>query len=449
MKIIILTAIVIMAVRGQMMYSSLLPSQYQKSSSLLGTYPANYTLKFIPYPMNYPQTFHPNYPMNMHQYPNINVAQIPMQVPQTQDFPLTNYPLNIQQHPLQASQITVQIPQTQDAPVVEKAKIPKIHQIQRRFQRVLEPLQRNGRNDLLSFGIPTIEGLMEGVTIVPIKNIFRTGFRIITLLKELHFNPQENIDNITSIFKKIDNIKSIFKKEFNLNLTDFEVKGFLPPVDEEEVEKIFEFFGEIATLSTFLTVNTDKNGELSLQELTTFIKSIRPEFIPESLLEEEFGQMIIKRFLSMIDFDGDDKLSFEECQKFMHEVFKIRNEESFPAIGVFFLFVDTDKNDRISRHELSSVIKLDYEYRQKFFVQEGAPFHDKWQENSEKFVDAKKFLKIMSRESVRDSFIRASFAFADSDENDELSRQEISFVNDLLDENLIKSWNWIYLILNT
>ena len=76
-----------MAVRGQMMYSSLLPSQYQKSSSLLGTYPANYPLKFIPYPMNYPQTFHPNYPMNMHPYPSMHLAQIPMQVPQIQDFP--------------------------------------------------------------------------------------------------------------------------------------------------------------------------------------------------------------------------------------------------------------------------------------------------------------------------------------------------------------------------
>ena len=89
MKYFILTALVITAVSGQLMYSSLLPSQYQKSSSLMGIYPANYPMKFSPYPANYPQNFHPNYPMNMHQYPSImQVAQkIPMQVPQIQDFP--------------------------------------------------------------------------------------------------------------------------------------------------------------------------------------------------------------------------------------------------------------------------------------------------------------------------------------------------------------------------
>ena len=116
MKFIILTVLAVMAVRGQMMYLSLLPFHYQKSSSLVGTYPANYPLKFRPYPMNYyPQNFRPlypvNYPMNVLQYP-MQVAQIPMQVPQTQDFPLINYPLNFHQYPMQETQIPVQAPQT-------------------------------------------------------------------------------------------------------------------------------------------------------------------------------------------------------------------------------------------------------------------------------------------------------------------------------------------------
>ena len=112
MKFIILTALAVMAVRGQMMYPSLLPTQYPKSMGL-GAYPVNYPLNFRPYPVNYPLKFPPypvNYPMNFHQYP-MQVAQIPMQVPQTQDFPLINYPLNFHQYPMQEAQIPVQAPQ--------------------------------------------------------------------------------------------------------------------------------------------------------------------------------------------------------------------------------------------------------------------------------------------------------------------------------------------------
>ena len=188
--------------------------------------------------------------MNMHQYPSImQVAQIPMQVPQTQDFPLTMYPLNIQQHPMQHSQITEQTPQTQNVPVIEEAKIPKMHQIQRRFQRLLEPLKRTGRKGCLrsiwangpgcvleqlkaESQMDIEKGTMEmkKSTIWDIWD--RNYHRILTLLdREMIFNEEHNykedIDNNVPI------VKSIFKKEFNLNLTDFEVKGFLPPVDEE------------------------------------------------------------------------------------------------------------------------------------------------------------------------------------------------------------------------
>ena len=298
MKIIILTAIVIMAVRGQMMYSSLLPSQYQKSSSLLGTYPANYPLKFIPYPINYPQTFHPNYPMNMHQYPSMHLAQIPMQVPQTQDFPLTNYPLNIQQHPLQGSQITVQTPQTQDAPVIEKAKIPNMHQNQHRFQRHLEALKRTGRKDCLRSIWANgpgcvVEQLKEEspraiekdtmeMREPTIKNIFRIGDRIITLLKELLYNEELNYKENIDI--NVPKIISIFKKEFNLNLMDFQAKSFLP-FDEEGNDRLFDiplefvtlgtflnqgrYFKlplEVVTLSTFMFLDSDENGKLSFQQ---------------------------------------------------------------------------------------------------------------------------------------------------------------------------------------
>ena len=429
MKIIILTAIVIMAVRGQMMYSSLLPSQFQKSSSLLGTYPANYSLKSIPYPMNYPKTFHPNYPMNMHQYPNINVAQIPMQVPQTQDFPLTNYPLNIQQHPLQGSQITVQTPQTQDAPVIEKAKIPNMHQNQHRFQRHLEALKRTGRKDCLRSIWANgpgcvVEQLKEEspraiekdtmeMREPTIKNIFNTikdiGYRIFILLKEIppyneYLNDKEIIDIKVSLFK------SIFKKEFNLDLTDLWVKSFL--AFEEEGNDRLEFqWWEVLKLSTFLFVDTDENGELSLQELTDL----------EPLAEKEIKQKIMTRTLAMIDLDGNDKLSFAEFQQFLHKVIKYEESIWDFAIRLLFLFSDTDKNDKLSLHELSTMYQLVYEIFKNYLTEE-------------KMVEDK-VLKIISRESVRDSFTRFWFLFADSDENDELSLEEISSAKDIFVED--------------
>ena len=429
MKFFILTALVITAVSGQ------LPSQYQKSSSLMGIYPANYPMKFSPYPANYPQNFHPNYPMNMHQYPSImQVAQIPMQVPQTQAFPLTMYPLNIQQHPMQHSQTTEQTPQTQNVPVIEEAKIPKMHQIQRRFQRLLEPLKRTGRKGCLrsiwangpgcvleqlkaESQMDIEKGTMEmkKSTIWDIWD--RNYYRILTLLdREMIFNEEHNykedIDNNVPI------VKSIFKKEFNLNLTDFQVKDFLPnylPVVDKNITKS-NYFDEITTLSTFLSVNTDENGELSLQELTTFIKSATTEFIPESFVEEESGQMIIKKGVAMIDLDRDDKLSFAECQKFVHKVLKIKDEESFSGFSrLLIMFSDTDKNDTLSLHELSTVFQLVYETFQNILEEE----------ESEKVVKDK--------ESVRD-FIRFWFLLADSDENDELSLQEISSFMDIFAE---------------
>ena len=426
MKIIILTAIVIMAVRGQMMYSSLLPSQYQKSSSLLGTYPANYPLKFIPYPTNYPQTFHPNYPMNMHQYPSMHLAQ----VPQTQDFPLTNYPLNIQQHPLQGSQITVQTPQTQDAPVIEKAKIPKMHQIQHRFQRLLDRLKRTGRKDCLrsiwangpgcvleqlkAESPMAIEKDTMEMKEPTIKNIFRIADRIITLLNGLPYNEELNYKEIIDI--NVPKIISIFKKEFNLDLTDFQAKSFLL-FDEEGNHRTLELPLEVLTLTTFLYVDNDENGELSLQELPT---------IRKSLMEEESGQKIMTRGVAMIDLDRDNKLSLAECQEFLHKVFKIINEES--PLGfvtrLLFLLSDTDKNDKLSLLELSTMVQFLYEIFQTSLVEE----------ESEKMVEDKVH-KIISRKSVRDAFTSFWFLFADNDENDELSLQEVSSAKDIFVED--------------
>ena len=432
MKYFILTALVITAVSGQLMYSSLLPSQYQKSSSLMGIYPANYPMKFSPYPANYPQNFHPNYPMNMHQYLSImQVAKnIPMQVPQTQAFPLTMYPLNIQQHPLQQSQITEQTPQTQNVPVIEEAKIPKMHQIWRHFQHLLEPLKRTGRKGCLrsiwangpgcvleqlkaESQMDIEKGTMEmkKSTIWDIWD--RNYYRILTLLdREMIFNEEhnykENIDNNVPI------VKSIFKKEFNLNLTDFQVKDFLPNYLPDVDKNITILM--IKTLSTFLSVNTDENGELSLQELTTFIKSTTSEFIRESFVEEESGQMIIKKGVAMIDLDRDDKLSFGECQKFVHKVLKIKDENLLRGFSrLLIMFSDTDNNDTLSLHELSTVFQLVYETFQNILEEE----------ESEKVVKDK--------ESVQD-FTRFWFLLADSDENDELSLQEISSFMDIFAE---------------
>ena len=173
----------------------------------------------------------------------------------------------------------------------------------------------------------------------------------------------------------------------------------------------------IKTLSTFLSVNTDENGELSLQELTTFIKSTTSEFIRESFVEEESGQMIIKKGVAMIDLDRDDKLSFAECQKFVHKVLKIKDENVLRGFSrLLIMFSDTDNNDTLSLHELSTVFQLVYETFQNILEEE---------EESEKVVKDK--------ESVRD-FIRFLCLLADSDENDELSLQEISSFMDIFAE---------------
>ena len=79
------------------------------------------------------------------------------------------------------------------------------------------------------------------------------------------------------------------------------------------------------------------------------------------------------------------------------------------------MFSDTDKNDTLSLHELSTVFQLVDETFQNILEEE----------ESEKVVKDK--------ESVRD-FIRFWFLLADSDENDELSLQEISSIIDIFAE---------------
>ena len=89
MKFIIVTALAVLTVRGQMIYTALLPTQYQKFWSSGSAYPISYPQNFRPYPMNNAQNFHPypvNYPMDIHSYPIMQVSQMPIQVPQNQNF---------------------------------------------------------------------------------------------------------------------------------------------------------------------------------------------------------------------------------------------------------------------------------------------------------------------------------------------------------------------------
>ena len=72
-----------------MIYTALLPTQYQKFWSSGSAYPISYPQNFRPYPMNNAQNFHPypvNYPMDIHSYPIMQVSQMPIQVPQYQNF---------------------------------------------------------------------------------------------------------------------------------------------------------------------------------------------------------------------------------------------------------------------------------------------------------------------------------------------------------------------------
>ena len=68
----------------------------------------------------------------------------------------------------------------------------------------------------------------------------------------------------------------MFQKEFNPNLTDFQIKSIFP-LEELRNENIVDGMVlqmiETQTLTTFLFVDTDENGELSLQDLFVFIKS--------------------------------------------------------------------------------------------------------------------------------------------------------------------------------
>ena len=335
---------------------------------------------------------------------------------------------------MQGSQINVQTTQPQDAPVIEKAKVPKMHQIQHRVQRLSEPPKRTGRRDCLR----SIWANEPGCVLKQLKaespmdresgtmemKAFVFGLRIFQLLEREvldKYNEELSYKENTDINVPI--IKSIFKKEFNLNLTDFQVKSFLPWKDEEENAGL-ELLFEIHTLSTFLLLDTDENGELSLQEFV-FPKEIL-EYVMESVVEEENEQKINTRGLAMIDLDRDDKLSFAECQKFLHKVLKMMHEES-PwgfLIRLLFLFSDTDKNDKLSLHESSTVFQLVYEIFQKFLLEE----------ESQKMFDDK-VLKIMSRKSVWDAFTSFWFLFADNDENDELSLQEVSSAKNIFVED--------------
>ena len=85
------------------------------------------------------------------------------------------------------------------------------------------------------------------------------------------------------------------------------------------------------------------------------------------------------------------------------------------------MFSDTDKNDKLSLHELPTMYQLVYEIFKNYLTEE-------------KMVEDK-VLKIISRESVQDSFTRFWFLFADSDENDELSLEEISSAKDIFVED--------------
>ena len=91
---------------------------------------------------------------------------------------------------------------------------------------------------------------------------------------------------------------------------------------------------------------------------------------------------------------------------------------------LLFLLSDTDKNDKLSLLELSTMVQFLYEIFQTSLVEE----------ESEKMVEDK-VLKNISRKSVRDAFTSFWFLFADNDENDELSLQEVSSAKDIFVED--------------
>ena len=172
----------------------------------------------------------------------------------------------------------------------------------------------------------------------------------------------ENMENV--VFNvNVGTIRSILKKEFNRNLTDFQIEGsfqgtldgngkiVMSKPDFETWDKGFEMLKWLLSMSTFLFADTDGNDELSLQELSRIF-----------IMEDERVKTMVTILFAMFDLDRDMQLSFAECQKFVHTLLKIHNEDPYTTgdavimfMRFFFLFADSDENEKLSLQEIPTI----------------------------------------------------------------------------------------------
>ena len=105
--------------------------------------------------------------------------------------------------------------------------------------------------------------------------------------------------------------------------------GKLEPEDGKSWNEL-ECSFRVATLSIFLFTDTDENGHLNLQELSTLMELVMLDFL-EYLKEKEnidlenlnsYGKIITtqitKQLFSLLDLDRDEKMSFEEVRNFVN-----------------------------------------------------------------------------------------------------------------------------------
>ena len=102
----------------------------------------------------------------------------------------------------------------------------------------------------------------------------------------------------------------------------------------------------------FMGIDVDGNGEVSIEELGTLLRSMRVKL--------RVSESQIKRALKQIDINGDGTIDSDEMMEVLEKydtdgiVYKLLNERS--SIRQEFLKYDTDGSGFITRDELVQII---------------------------------------------------------------------------------------------